>query len=87
MTLTLLLQNLFNAPWPKTFNAEGFTTPNMESIQNSNDISILPWDDQKDMANALVTENEDMFGTPFHSCYISPIKRELARPHIKPIII
>jgi hypothetical protein len=77
--LRLLLQNLFNAPWPKEFNATAFILPNgdAETITDAKEIGYHNFSSKdqelEKLADALVIENESLRGSPFHKTYLHPI--------------
>lgn len=77
--LTILLQNCFNAPWPKEFNPSAFIAPDgdMTPIESSREFKIIGQlipDHLFNMAEALLWENEDMQFGIWYQTYLSPIK-------------
>ena len=77
-TITLLLENAWNAPWPKEFNSEPFfTDEDLTPVTNSDQIRRLDLDMQYDMANGVVENNEHIERSLFWGAYIFPLKQEL----------
>lgn len=76
--LQLLLQNLYNAPWPKDFNPDSFVKPteDLEVIMDSREINGYNYDDEQmqNMAKALIHENKEIANTVFYRQWVSPIE-------------
>lgn len=79
MTLTILLANAFNAPWPKEFNPESFILPDndLTKIEDSIEIEEMDEEDQTSMATTLLQENEEIRGSKFWNTYLFPIHQTL----------
>lgn len=74
MTITYLLENLYNAHWPKDFNAGAFVGPteDLPPIE-ANDIKHFPDYVQENIARAIIHENEHIMGTRWYGTYITPL--------------
>jgi hypothetical protein len=77
-TLVYLLQNLYNAPWPKEFNAGAFVFPNEDAlpINGAKDLERDAWfkdEDLVDMAAAVYYENMQMEDKVFFNQWILPL--------------
>lgn len=80
MTLTLLLCNAYNAPWPKDFSPEAFCYgEDLTPVLNDRDIKELSPEDQVHMAEALVFENKDMKGGVWYGTYLAGLEILLAQ--------
>lgn len=78
-TLTPILINCYNAPWPKKFNASAFIEPNedMTPITRDTQIKAMDLEDKKSMASMLLEENQELRDTPFFNAFLFPIEQSL----------
>lgn len=73
--LLVLLQNLYNSTWPKDFNAEGFCMPDPEctAVSDPKQLLTLTEIELRDMARAIIHENEALRDTGFYRQWIQPL--------------
>lgn len=79
--LIIFLQNLYNSPWPREFSAASFVVgEDLIPLRDGKELESLQEEELIGMAQAILTENEDIKTTQFYNCYIFPLYQTLNPP-------